>query len=262
MAQPRVSARAAQGRGAIRAWLAALALALASLSAGCDLAGADVVLAPASLIADFGTAPGTIPPLACSGSNASACTAVPAPSGVTGWQVGCDAAAGQCFGQADLRIQQVVGSSDPSSFDSAVGRQAVRYLRSVDIAYTIPTNTLTFALAKIQLYVVQNPSTSTSAASDGGVVVEQAPASPVDLLLGNVDPLAPRQVVSDARHLSLDGGSPAFAAISSQVEAGQDLTLALVVSPRVVAGAPFPAGAVDVVCQPTLHFALTWGDVF
>lgn len=262
MAQPRVSARAARGRGAIRVWLAALALVFASLTAaGCgDLAGADVVLAPASLTADFGTAPGTIPPLTCSGSDASTCMAVPAPSGVSGWQVGCDAAAGQCFGQADLRVQQIVGSNDPSSFDSAVGRQAVRYLRSVDIAYTIPTNTLTFALAKIQLYVVQNPSTSSP--PDGGVVVEQAPAAPTDLLIGNVDALAPGQRVSSAGHLSLDGGSPAFAAISSQVEAGQDLALALVVTPHVVAGAPLPAGAVDVVCQPTLHFALTWGEVF
>ena len=136
----------------------------------------------------------------------------------------------------------------------------MRYLRSVDIAYTIPTNTLTFALAKIQLYVVQNP--TTTGTPDGGVVVEQAPASPTDLLIGNVDALAPGQMVGDAHHLSLDGGSPAFAAISSQVQAGQDLTLALVVTPRVVAGAPLPAGAVAVVCQPTLHFALTLGELF
>ncbi len=94
------------------------------------------------------------------------------------------------------------------------------------------------------------------------MVVEQAPASPTDLLIGNVDALAPGQMVSDAHHLSLDGGSPAFAAISSQVQAGQDLALALVVTPRVVASAPLPAGAVAVVCQPTLHFALTWGELF
>lgn len=261
MAQPRVSSRAARSQGAIRASLAALALAFASFAAGCgDLAGADVVLAPATLTADFGTAPGTIPPLACSGSNASACLAVPAPTGVSGWQVGCDAAAGQCFGQANLRIQQVVASNDPSSFDSEVGRQAVRYLRSVDIAYTIPSNTLTFALAKIQLYIVPNP--TTTAPVDGGVVVEQAPASPTDLLIGNVETLAPGQMVSAAHHLSLEGGSPAFGAISSQVQAGQDLALALVVTPRVVASAPLPAGAVAVVCQPTLHFALTWGELF
>jgi hypothetical protein len=262
MAQPRVSSRAARSRGTIRPWLAALALAFgfASLATGCDLAGADIALAPASLSADFGTAPGTIPRLACSGSDASACMAVPAPTGVSGWQVGCDSAAGQCFGQADLRIQQVVASSDPSSFGSAAGRQAARYLESVDIAYTIPTNTLTFALAKIQLFAVQNP--TTTSAPDGGVVVEQAPASPTDLLIGNVEALAPGQMVSDAHHLSLEKGSPAFAAISAQVQAGQDLALALVVTPRVVASAPLPAGAVSVVCQPTLHFALTWGELF
>jgi len=242
------------------------ACALCASAAGCgDLAGADIQLGSTSLAANFGTASGAIPPLACSAANTSACTAVPAPAGVNGWQVGCDTTAGQCFGQAVLRIQQAVGVADPSSLDSALGRQAAHYLRSIEIAYTIPANTLTFALAKIQLYVVQTPGAGgggSSGSPDGGVVVESAPAPPTDVLLGNIDPLAPGQIVSDARHVSIDGGAPAFAAISSQVQAGQDLVLALVVTPRVVAGKPLPAGAIQIVCEPTLHFGITWSDVF
>jgi hypothetical protein len=266
MAHPRVSTRAARGLRAIRAGLMAFALASLAIAAGCgDLAGADIHLASTSLGADFGTQAGSIPPLACSAANASGCSAVPAPAGVSGWQVGCDTAAGQCFGQADLRIQQTVTTADPSSFDSAVGKQAVHYLESIDIAYTIPTNTLTFALAKIQLYVVQNPVAGGGGSSPpaGGVVVEQAPASsPGDVLVGVVAPLAAGQVVGAERHLSLDGSDPAFTAISSQVEAGQDLVLALVVTPRVVASGPLPGGAVQVVCAPTLHFGLRWSDIF
>ncbi len=262
MAHPRVSTRAARGLRAIRAGLMAFALASLAIAAGCgDLAGADIHLASTALGADFGTQAGSIPPLACSAASASACSGVPAPAGVSGWQVGCDTSAGQCFGQADLRIQQTVTAADPSSFDSAVGKQAVHYLESIDIAYTIPTNTLTFALAKIQLYVVQNPITGSggSGAPEGGVVVEQAPASspPGDVLVGNVAPLAAGQVVGAERHLSLDGSDPAFTTISSQVEAGQDLVLALVVTPRVVASGRLPAGAIQVVCAPTLHFGLT-----
>jgi hypothetical protein len=265
MALPGVLARAARRLGAVRAGVLA-ALALCVSAAGCgDLAGADIHLGSTSLSADFGAGSGAIPPLACSAADASACTAVPAPAGVSGWQVSCDATARQCFGQADLRIQQPVGAADPSSLDGALGRQAAHYLRSMDIAYTIPTNTLTFALAKIQLYVVQNPVAgggSGPGAPDGGVVVESAPASPTDVLVGNVDPLAPGQVVSNTRHVSLDGGAAAFAAISNQVEAGQDLALALVVTPRVVAGTPLPAGAIRVVCEPTLHFGIGWSDIF
>jgi hypothetical protein len=250
---------------AIRAGLMAIAFASLAITGGCgDLAGADLHLASTSLGTDFGTQSGAIPPLACSTANASACAAVPPPAGVSGWQVGCDATAGQCFGQADLRIQQAVSTADPSSVNSAIGQQAVHYLESIDLAYTIPTNTLTFALAKIQLYVVQTPGASggSAGAPDGGVIVEQAPASSSDVLVGNVDPLAPGQTVSAQHHLSLDGSDPAFTAISSQVEAGQDLVLALVVSPRVVAGAPLPRGAIQVVCAPTLHFGISWSDIF
>jgi hypothetical protein len=265
MAHPRASTRAARRLGAVRAGLMAFALASLTVAASCDLAGADIHLASTSLGADFGTQAGSIPPLACSASSASACAAVPAPAGVTGWQVGCDSTAGQCFGQADLRIQQTVAAADPSSFDSAVGKQAVHYLESIEIAYTIPSNTLTFALAKIQLYVVRNPVAGGggSSAAAGSVVVEKAPASSAgDVLVGNVPPLAAGQVVSAERHLSIDGSDPAFTAISSQIEAGQDLALALLVTPRVVASGPLPGGAVQVVCAPTLHFGLKWSDIF
>ena len=91
----------------------------------------------------------------------------------------------------------------------------------------------------------------------------KAPASsPGDVLVGNVPPLAAGQVVSAERHLSIDGSDPAFTAISSQIEAGQDLALALLVTPRVVASGPLPGGAVQVVCAPTLHFGLEWSDIF
>jgi hypothetical protein len=265
MAQPRVAAHAARRSRGISGFLTAIALVGAAIAAGCgDLAGADIVLAPTSLRADFGSTPGTVPSLACTAGDKSACMAVPAPAGVSGWQVGCDTAAGQCFGQAELRIQQTVAATDPSSFDSAVGQQAVRYLRSIDIAYTIPSNTLTFALAKIQLFIARNAAAggTGTVAPDGGVVVEQAPAPPDDVLVGDAVPLAAGQVIGDARHLSIGDGDPAFGVVSSQVEAGQDLVLVLVVSPRVLAGAPMPAGAVEVLCQPKLHFSLRWSQVF
>ncbi len=270
MVLPRVFSRAA-GQGAIRtvvvrAFVAAFALAIA-LTAGCgDLASADVVLDSTALRADFGAATGSIPPLACTAANASACAAVPAPAGVSGWQAGCDATAGQCFGQADFRIQQSVAVTTPSSLDSQLGRDAVPYLRGIDIAYTIPSNTLTFALARIQLFVVTSGATAGDGGTvvgDGGVILEASPAqSSGDVLVGNVDPLAAGQVVPDAHHLSIGEGTPAFTAIANQVEAGQNLALAVVASPRVVAGAPLPAGAVEVLCQPTLHFAVRWSQIF
>jgi hypothetical protein len=260
MVLPRVLSRAA-GQGAIRSVVAAFALAIAALTAGCgDLASADVALDSTALRADFGAATGSIPPIACTAGNASACAAVPAPAGVSGWQVGCDASAGQCFGQADFRVQQSVAVATPSSLDSQLGREAVPYLHGIDIAYTVPSNTLTFALAKIQLFIVTNG--AAVGTGDGGVILEASPAQSSDVLVGNVDPLAAGQVVADAHHLSISEGTPAFTAIADQVQAGQNLALAVVASPRVVAGTRLPAGAIEVLCQPTLHFAVRWSQIF
>jgi hypothetical protein len=265
MVLPRVLSRAA-GQRAIRTVVAAFALAISALTAGCgDLASADITLDSTALRADFGAATGSIPPLACTAGNAGPCAAVPAPAGVSGWQVGCDATAGQCFGQADFRVQQSVAVTTPSSLDSQLGRDAVPYLHGIDVAYTIPSNTLTFALARIQLFVVTNGAAAGdggTAVGDGGVILEAAPAQTSDVLVGNVDPLAAGQVVADARHLSIGEGTPAFTAIADQVQAGQNLSLAVVASPRVVAGTRLPAGAVEVLCQPTLHFAVRWSQIF
>jgi hypothetical protein len=216
----------------------ALVAALAGRLVACgDVADDSVALDTMSLQGDFGAATGTLPAMSCTAADASACAGVPAPAGVSGWQVGCDVAAGKCFGQADMRLQQSVVMTSATSLDTSLRKQAVRYLRSVDIAYTIPTNTLT------------------TTASDG----ETAASS--DVLVGEIDPLAAGEVVTTSRHLVIAEGSPARDAIAGQVGDGRDLALAFVVSPRVVAGAPMPAGSFLVSYQPTLKIAISWSQI-
>jgi hypothetical protein len=215
-----------------------------------DVAEDSVALDTMTLQGDFGAATGTLPAMSCTAADASACADLPAPAGVSGWQVGCDVAAGKCFGQADMRLQQSVVMTSSTSLDTSLRKQAVRYLRSVDIAYTIPTNTLTFALARIQVFVVV-PST----ASDGQT------AASSDVLVGEIDPVAAGEVVTTSRHLVIAEGSPARDAIAGQVGDGHDLALAFVVSPRVMAGAPMPAGSFLVSYQPTLKIAISWSQI-
>ena len=127
---------------AVRAGLIAFAFASSAIATGCDLAGADIHRASASLGADFGTQAGSIPPLACSASSASACAAVPAPVGVTGWQVGCDTAVGQCFGQADYPSSRRWRRRIPCrSTARSASRRCTTWNRLTSPA-TIPTNTL------------------------------------------------------------------------------------------------------------------------
>lgn len=236
-------------------------------SAGCgDLADADVALDSTLLREDFGAAGGSIPPLACSAADATACAALPAPAGVAGWQVGCDTAAGQCYGQADVRIQQAnATASASSSLDRALGKQAVRYLRSIDIAYTVPTNTLTFALARVEIFVVVDSAgggaTPVDAGSGTTVAADAVVAPTQDVLVGGLDPLGAGEIITGARHLTVASNSPAFAAAAAQVSAGRDLGLAVVVSPRVRAGAPVPAGAIEVLLQPTLRVGISWSEI-
>ncbi len=234
----------------------ALVAALAGRLVACgDVAEDSVALDSMSLQGDFGAATGTLPALSCTADDASACTGVPAPAGVSGWQVGCDGAAGKCFGQADMRLQQLVVTTSATSLDTALRKQAVRYLRSVDIAYTIPTNTLTFALARIQIFVVVPAPAADVVAGTGETAASN------DVLVGEIAPLAAGEVVTTSRHLVIAEGSPARDAIAGQVGAGRDFGLAFVVSPRVMAGAPMPAGSFLVSYQPTLKIAISWSQL-
>ena len=188
--------------------------------------------ASTSLSADFGTAPGAIPPLACSAATPRRASAVPAPSGVSGWQVGCDAAAGQCFGQADLRIQQAVSSSAPvvarrrgrpaSGALSALGRHRLHDSHQhADLrAREDPALRRAESHRDRQRRVRRRRGRRAGSRVTDGFAGRQRRSA-----------RAPARWSATPTISRSTAGSPAFAAISSQVEAGQDLALALVVSP-------------------------------
>src|SRR5882724_2178715 len=219
--------------------IAATAAFTALLGAGCgsDIFNVDVNLQRQSYQANFGTTQGTIPLVACDPAGPDVCGSAVGPMQVQAMgatatiQMACDAAASHCVADARVVGADAVDVLQDDDFITKVERKSVAVVRDVDVAITVPVNTLTFDVPALNLYV--GPAGSAHE-TDPGVV-------PV----GVTAPLAAGIVVTDAnaRHLVVADESPAHAFIAQRVMAKQTMVFLVVMAPRVDAGQPIPAGA-------------------
>jgi len=149
-------------------------------------------------------------------------------------RTGCDATAMTCFASARVVGSTSVNVLQDDNFITRVERRSVAIVRDGDITITVPVNSLTFSVPAIQIFVGPPGSTRET---DNGVV-------PV----GVTDPLAAGQTVSasDGRHLIVQDGSPAHTFISASVSNKQTMVFLMVMTPQINAGAPLPAGAIEV----------------
>jgi hypothetical protein len=229
----------------------ACAVVVAALTiggAGCgDLFDIDVALGTRSFVHDFGPSAGAIPQLGCSAPDDDACASLSSTvstADASGIRFGCDVAAAQCFGEADVRITMPVENVDAGGFDGVIARQAVDLVRSIDIAYTIPVNTLTFAVPDVSVFV----SNDDGLESDG-------------VLIDTIGSLAAGQTLTKPLHLSIVEGSAAHAAIERGLLGAGPLTFTVVLAPRFTAGSALPGGRIQVDLQPTVRVALPWSKV-
>jgi len=229
----------------------ALAALMAGAITGCDVFDFDVNLAQQSFKLDFGQQTGTMPTVACD-SSAGACNVAPSisldtsstsgtPSQV-GVTLGCDDASRQCFAQVTARASTTVGVIQDDSLSSKIERHSLGFVKVADVAYTIPTNSLTFDIPQIDVYA--GPAGSTSE-TDAGVA-----------LLGSTQPIVAGTPVTEAQHLIITEGNPARPVIEHAIEHKQDFVFIVVASPRLDAGNPIPAGTVEVDVFPKLTVGL------
>jgi hypothetical protein len=230
----------------------ARAALIAIAAASCGLFDFDVNLSKQTFTLDFGTQTGTMPAIACDAS-AGACDAaasfnldtssesggVPSTTAVT---LGCDTSSHQCYAQVTSRAVQTMSVLQDNDFSSKVARHAVSFVKVADVAYTIPSNTLTFDVPKADVYA--GPAGATRE-TDPGVA-----------LLGSTQPIAAGTTMTTALHLIVDDNNPARPVIEHAVENKQDFVFIVVVSPRLDAGQPVPAGAVQIVVAPKLTVGL------
>ena len=117
-------------------------------------------------------------------------------------------------------------------------------VRVVDVAITIPVNTMTFDIPEMNLFV--GPP-GTARPTDPGVV-------PVDTL----QPIAAGTTTAAGAGPAPDGGRrlPAHDLIASSIQAKTPFVFVLTLAPRLESGAALPAGTLAVVAEPFLGLGL------
>jgi len=229
-------------RPRIRAWALALAVAPA-VGCAADVFDVDVALTAQTFVVDFGSQTGDIPTVMCSeaaaqevcgaspsaGVDTSSATGVPSDVQVT---LGCDTSTDQCFAQASAHLSQPVDVLQDDAFVTRVERHALSFVRLVDVAYTLPANTLTFEIPQIDIYA--GPAGSTRETDPGVAIV------------GSTQPVPAGTVVTDAQHVTINDDTPARPVIEHAIEHQQQFVFVVVTNPRLESGAPIPAGSAQV----------------
>jgi len=217
--------------------------------AGCnpDIFDVSVLLAKESYPVDFGTSMGNVPTTTCAAGDTMVCgsgqnVTVDGGAGTATVTLACDGGKSLCYAQANVTATATVDVLQDDSFTSAVGRRAVSVVRMVDLQYTVPSNTTTFTLPEIDVYV--GPAGS-AATTDPGVV-------PVD----KTEPLAAGAIFTDARHLTVADGSPARDLIETDIRNESPFVFLIAAAPRLEAGAPLPAGKLEIDVQPLVGLGL------
>lgn len=230
---------------------AATLVAVSAAAAGCstDIFDVSVQLGSESFRMDFGSATGAIPSVACDQANVQVCgmgqvIALADGAGETELAARCDPSSARCYVEADTRVFYVVDVLRDEAFTSKVGRKVVSLVRMVDIAYAVPTNTATFDMPRIDLYV--GPAEARAPGDAGVVLVDSVPAIPAGQSIAQSSP----------GHLTIADDSPAHALIESNIKRKLPFTFLLAVTPRLESGAPVPAGRMEVVLQPLLGLGL------
>jgi hypothetical protein len=213
-----------------------------------DIFDISVALTKESYPVDFGATTGTVPSFQCDPTNATACgDSQTVPLGNDMGQVtvslGCDATTDLCYAQADARVTTTVDVLQDDSFTSSVGRRAVSVVRMLDLAYTIPVNTTTFEIPKIDVYV--GPSGTMKSSDPGVYLVDSITSLP-----------AGTTVIDPPRHLTVTDGSPARDLMETNIRNKAPFVFLVTTTPRLEAGSPLPAGMVEIDVAPLLGLGL------
>jgi hypothetical protein len=225
--------------------------ALICVAGACDAFDQTIQLSQQTFTLDFGQQSGTMPSVACAdapaactaettvGIDTSSMTGVPSNVEVA---VGCDGGSGLCYAQATTRAAQTLGVLQGDDLGDKIGRKGLSFVERVNIAYTIPSNTLTFDIPQIDIYA--GPAGSTRETDPGVATV------------GSTPPITAGTTTSEPQVVTINDDTPARPVIENAIEDKQNFVFILVATPRMTAGSTIPAGTVQVDVFPSVTVGL------
>ena len=193
---------------------------------------------------DFGKAAGTVPKVPCSAQTDLCQQVTSALQGAPAKGL-CDLSTMLCVAEASVTLPYTVNLSQDQAFQSGVAGKAVQFVRSVAIDYSLPTNTLTFPLPAIEVYV--GPQDATTKTHPGVV------------LIGTIGPFARAQTISDSAPLTLAiaDGSPARAKLEASIKNPKvPFVFLIAATPRMASGDELPAGKLELHIFPRITVGL------
>jgi len=228
---------------------AAAALLLFGLVSGCgDFFDVEVDMPKQVFAVNFGSTQGTVPQVPCDPAGADSCAVgsgdalaailerVTTPNLAVSVAPRCDGGSKNCYAQASATAASSVTVLQDDDVSTKIARGGLFLVRSVDLAYTAPTNSLTFGVPAATVYV--GPAGSAHP-SDAGVV-----------RVGNLVPLTAGAPLTSERHLMIDDDSSGRSVVEKSIHDQSPFVFLLVIAPRFDAGAPVPAGTLEVHLTP------------
>jgi hypothetical protein len=210
-----------------------------------DIFDVDVAFTAQSYDFDFGAESGQVPVVACDAED-DPCSGVVTASGddaIRSLHVGCSPVEGQCYVQADAELAFTLSILEQSDFRAKVQRRSIELVRSVDLAYAIPVNTLSFDIPQVDVFV--GPEGTRRFDDPGVVFVDSIKTVPA----GAVTPLP-------THHLIVAEHSAARALLQDTIVRQVPFVFVLATSPRLTSGQPIPAGQLTVELHPLMRLGI------
>ncbi len=194
---------------------------------------------------NFGNASGTVQSVPCTMQSDPCSQAANQVSGsitssgatVTGV---CDTTAMSCTAQVSATLSYPVNLSQDSSFASSVGGRAVSVVRSISLKYGVPTNTTTFNIPELDLYIA--PQGVTSITDSRAIYIDKVPT------------IAKGQTLPDgAGAITVDTSSKAGSEFVYYIQnPSQTFVLLVNAKPVIHAGDALPAGTITIHVTPQI----------
>lgn len=225
---------------------AVFGLLLLFSSGSCGLLDVDITLATQTFMKSFGNTKGSVQSAPCT-SQTDTCTAAAGPvnnavagSGATVSGV-CDLATQTCQAELDVTFAAPLNLSQDQAFINGVAGKAVNIVKRITLKYGVPTNTTTFAIPELKLYLAPQGITS---------VADMTKVTYVD----KISALSRGQTLpADAGRISIAENSPAFAKLVYYIQhPSEPFSVLLNTKTLVKAGEPMPAGDILVRVTPEI----------